>query len=107
MRRGRRQLPPNFSESRRVSFTAADLEDNPTVFAVGLEGCGEVLSVDYTDDQGNSPDFSSLPEPTCFEVRARQQTAEKLKKTKLGVIMKETKDREIVRSSPSICRAFI
>lgn len=54
----------------RVIFTAEDLEDNPTQFAVGLEECGEVFSVEYDDEQGNAPDFSSLPEPTCPEVTA-------------------------------------
>lgn len=46
----------------------AELENNPTQFAVGLKECGEVISVEYDDEQGNSPDFSTLPDPTCFEV---------------------------------------
>lgn len=58
----------------RVTFTAADLENNPTQFAVGLQGCGEVLSVEYDDEQGNSPDFSKLPDPTCFEVGKNMTT---------------------------------
>eukprot|EP00903_Cladosiphon_okamuranus_P012576 g11773.t1 len=55
------------SGDNRVTFTADDLEDNPTQFAVGLERCGNVTLVEYDDEQGNSPDFSRLPEPTCNE----------------------------------------
>eukprot|EP00903_Cladosiphon_okamuranus_P014706 g13628.t1 len=56
------------SGDTRVTFTADDLEDNPSLFAVSLEDCGEVAFVEYEDNQGNSPDFSSLPDPTCNEV---------------------------------------
>lgn len=52
----------------RVTFTAEDLEDNPTEFAVGLERCGDVTFVDYNDEQGNVPDLSHLPDPTCDQV---------------------------------------
>ncbi|CAM9329857.1 unnamed protein product [Ectocarpus sp. 8 AP-2014] len=51
----------------RVTFTAGDLESNPTQFAVALEECGNVTSVDYDDEQGNKPDFSQLPDPTCVQ----------------------------------------
>jgi len=55
--------------SHRITFTADNLEDNPTQFAVGLERCGNVTLVEYEDDQGNSPDLSRMPEPTCNAVR--------------------------------------
>ena len=47
-----------------VTFSAADLESNPTDFDVLLDVCGEVpggsvvVSADYADDQGNTPDLS-------------------------------------------------
>lgn len=62
------------SNTRRVTFTAGDLEGNPTQFAVALEECGNVTSVDYDDEQGNSPDFSQLPDPTCVQVSDTNNT---------------------------------
>lgn len=49
-----------------VIFSAADLESTPTEFDVLLDVCNEVpggsvvVNADYTDDQGNTPDLSSL-----------------------------------------------
>lgn len=49
-----------------VTFTVTDLEDNPTEFEVVLDTCGvaepvdPVVSITYSDDQGNSPDFTAL-----------------------------------------------
>jgi len=49
-----------------VTFTVDDLEDNPTEFEVVLDTCGvtepvdPVVSITYSDDQGNSPDFTAL-----------------------------------------------
>eukprot|EP00752_Nemacystus_decipiens_P006426 g5789.t1 len=55
------------SGDNRVTFTADDLEDNPTQFAVALQRCGNVTLAEYEDEQGNSPDMSRLPDPTCNE----------------------------------------
>eukprot|EP00903_Cladosiphon_okamuranus_P021518 g19782.t1 len=70
----------------RVTFTAADLENNPTMFAVGLEECGNVLLVEYKDDQGNTPDFSTLPEPTCFETTTTAAVAASIAVASAGVL---------------------
>lgn len=49
-----------------VTFSASDLESTPTNFDVLLDLCSEVpggsvvVSANYTDDQGNNPDLSSL-----------------------------------------------
>ena len=49
-----------------VTFSAPDLESNPTEFDITLDVCGEVpgdsivVSATYTDDQGNDPDLSAL-----------------------------------------------
>lgn len=49
-----------------VTFSAADLESTPTDFDVLLDVCSEipgdnaVVSANYTDDQGNTPDLSLL-----------------------------------------------
>lgn len=37
---------------------------------VGLKTCGDILLVEYDDEQGNVPDFSNLREPTCPQVTA-------------------------------------
>jgi len=64
-----------YPTTSRVTFTADNLEGNPTQFSVALEECGNVTSVDYEDDQGNSPDFSRLPGPACVEVSDTKVTA--------------------------------
>jgi len=64
-----------YPTTSRVTFTADNLEGNPTQFSVALEECGNVTSVDYEDDQGNSPDFSRLPSPACVEVSDTKVTA--------------------------------
>ena len=49
-----------------VTFFVSDLEDNPTNFTVMLDTCGAtepvdpIVSIAYSDDQGNSPDFTEL-----------------------------------------------
>ncbi|CAM9945666.1 unnamed protein product [Ascophyllum nodosum] len=49
-----------------VAFFVSDLEDNPTTFTVILDTCGAtepvdpVVSITYSDNQGNSPDFTEL-----------------------------------------------
>lgn len=58
-----------------VVFTVGDLEATPTNFEVSLDWCGQpaggeiVASVSYADDEGNTPDLSSLEGsavvPTC------------------------------------------
>ena len=55
-----------FISGSTVTFCAADLESTPTELDVVLDVCGEVpggsvvVSADYTDDQGNTPDLSLL-----------------------------------------------
>lgn len=51
---------------KTVTFSVTDLESNPTDVEIMLDVCNKapggsiIVSADYTDDQGNSPDLSLL-----------------------------------------------
>ena len=58
--------PAGTVSGRTVIFSAPDLEANATVFDAFLDLCSEapgagvIVSANYTDDQGNTPDLSLL-----------------------------------------------
>lgn len=66
------------SDGSTVVFDVSSLEDKPTLFAAVLDFCADpggsyfAASVSYSDDEGNTPDLSSLlvflaALPTCGE----------------------------------------